>query len=159
MPTPASAFPQFHGRLLLVDDDPINLEVGCGLLGLMGCDVRVASHGEEALTLARQQDFDLILMDCQMPMMDGWTATRRLRAMEREGQWPPTAIVGMTAYSTPEEQQRCREAGMNGVLAKPFNEKQLMALLEAWLGEPVPLPREAEAAGASDRQDQQPALT
>ncbi|MBS1189009.1 MAG: signal transduction histidine kinase [Rhodocyclaceae bacterium] len=130
------SLPQFPGRLLLVDDDEINLEVGRGLLELMGCQVQLARDGEEALAMAGQHDFDLILMDCQLPVVDGWTAARRLREIERERNLPPTAIVAMTSYNMPEEQRRCAEAGMNDVLTKPFDESQVITLLRAWLGDP-----------------------
>lgn len=133
---PSSALPKFSGSLLLVDDDAVNREAGRGLLELMGCQVKVAQDGAEALALARQHDFDLILMDCQLPVIDGWTATRRLREMEREKNLPPTAIVAMTAYDMPDEMRRCSEAGMNDILTKPFDEKQVVTLLRAWLGDP-----------------------
>ena len=133
---PSPALPKFSGSLLLVDDDAVNREAGRGLLELMGCQVRVAQDGAEALALARQHDFDLILMDCQLPVIDGWTAARRLREMEREKNLPPTAIVAMTAYDMPDEMRRCAEAGMNDVLTKPFDEKQVVTLLRAWLGDP-----------------------
>lgn len=134
---PSSALPKFSGSLLLVDDDAINREVGQGLLELMGCQVRIACDGEEALALARRYDFDLILMDCQLPVMDGWTAARRLRELERERNLPPTAIVAMTSCNVPEELAQCTEAGMNDILAKPFDESRVIALLRAWLGDPA----------------------
>ncbi|MGE5490748.1 MAG: ATP-binding protein [Actinomycetota bacterium] len=135
--TGSTHLPKFSGKLLLVDDDAINREAGRGLLELMGCRVQVAENGEEALALAQKHDYDLILMDCQLPLVDGWTATRRLRELERENNLPPTAIVAMTSYNMPEELQRCTEAGMNDILTKPFDETRVVTLLRAWLGDPA----------------------
>ncbi|MDE2586591.1 MAG: response regulator, partial [Betaproteobacteria bacterium] len=81
-------------------------------------------------------DFDLILMDCQMPVMDGLTASRELRRREQEQHRTPSAIIALTANSFAEDRQRCLAAGMNGFLPKPFNESDLVKLLQDWLGAP-----------------------
>ncbi len=131
------ALPRFDGKLLLVDDNTTNREAGKGLLELLGCRVTTAGNGHEAITLARSGDFDMILMDCRMPVLDGYRATREIRRLEQAGRITPVAIVGLTANSAQEDLQRCLDSGMNAVLNKPFNEHQLISLLTAWLGHPV----------------------
>ena len=130
------ARPRFNGSVLLVEDNLTNQEVTQGLLQLLGCQVRVAGNGEEALACLEGEDFDLILMDCQMPVMDGLTASRELRRREQEQHRSPTAIIALTANSFAEDRQRCLAAGMNGFLPKPFNESDLVTLLQDWLGAP-----------------------
>ncbi|HJW02054.1 MAG TPA: response regulator, partial [Azospira sp.] len=130
------ARPHFRGSVLLVEDNLTNQEVTQGLLQLLGCRVRVAGNGEEALACVEGEDFDLILMDCQMPVMDGLAASRELRRREQEQHRSPTAIIALTANSFAEDRQRCLAAGMNGFLPKPFNESDLVKLLQDWLGAP-----------------------
>ena len=137
-PAPGHApLPRFQGKLLLVDDNPTNCEAGKGLLELLGCLVVTAGNGQEAIALASSGDFDMILMDCRMPVVDGYQATQAIRRLEQGGRITPVAIIGLTANSAHEEQQRCLEAGMNTVLSKPFNDAQLIQLLGAWLGQPA----------------------
>ena len=131
---PPVATPRFKARILLVDDQPTNLEVGRGLLEILGCDVSVASDGHRFLQLACSNDFDLILMDCQMPGMDGCEATLALRKQEEVRRLPPTAIIALSADDAPETQRRCTEAGMNGFLKKPLREDALISVLREWLG-------------------------
>lgn len=128
--------PRFHGKVLLVEDNLTNQEVTRGLLQVFGCQVEVANHGREALEKWAERDFDLILMDCQMPVMDGLTASRELRQREIQAGRLPTAIIALTANSFAEDRQRCLAAGMNGFLPKPFDELALVALLTDWLGPP-----------------------
>ncbi|QXI26959.1 hybrid sensor histidine kinase/response regulator [Pseudomonas vanderleydeniana] len=122
--------PQRRSRILLVEDNPVNQLVAKGMLGKLGCEVSVAAHGGEALSQLEQQDFDMVLMDCNMPVMDGYEASRQIR---RSGRWPNLPIVALTANAMPEERERCRAAGMSDYLAKPFRREELMALLELWV--------------------------
>ncbi|HRE18746.1 MAG TPA: ATP-binding protein [Rhodocyclaceae bacterium] len=124
---------RFNAKILLVDDQPTNLEVGRGLLELLGCEVTVASDGHRFLQLACSRDFDLILMDCQMPGMDGAEATIALRQQEEVRRLPPTAVIALSADDAPETQRRCIEAGMNGFLKKPLREEALIGVLRDWL--------------------------
>ncbi|QWT45823.1 response regulator [Azospira inquinata] len=148
---------RYSGRVLLVEDNPVNQEVTRGLLEYCGCAVVVVGDGQEALDTWEQGDFDLILMDCQMPVMDGYTAARSLRERERQSGRAPTAVIALTANSYPEDRQRCLAAGMNGFLCKPFSEEQLRALLDGWLareeggeGAPAPATLEGEGLGAGN---------
>jgi signal transduction histidine kinase/CheY-like chemotaxis protein len=122
--------PQRRGRVLLVEDNPVNQLVAKGMLGKLGCEVIVAGHGGEALDQLEQSEFDLVLMDCNMPVMDGYEASRQIR---RSGRWPQLPIVALTANAMSEERERCRAAGMSDYLAKPFRREELAALLDLWV--------------------------
>ncbi len=125
-----SLSPQRRGRVLLVEDNPVNQLVAKGMLGKLGCEVIVAGHGVEALDQLEQSEFDLVLMDCNMPVMDGYEASRQIR---RSGRWPQLPIVALTANAMSEERERCRAAGMSDYLAKPFRREELAALLDLWV--------------------------
>ncbi|SDU98897.1 hybrid sensor histidine kinase/response regulator [Pseudomonas mucidolens] len=120
----------FRARILLVEDNPVNQLVAKGMLGKLGCEVIVAAHGGEALKLLEEHRFDMVLMDCNMPVMDGYEASRQIR---RSGRWPELPIVALTANALSEERERCRAAGMNDYLAKPFRREELNALLDLWV--------------------------
>jgi CheY-like chemotaxis protein len=117
-------------RLLLVEDEPVNREVVLGLIGEWGLVVDTAEDGAQALERARRQSYDLILMDMQMPVMDGLEATRRLRRQPATARVP---IVAMTANAFAEDRQRCLEAGMNDFLVKPVDPDTLYQTLRHWL--------------------------
>ena len=122
--------PLRRGRVLLVEDNPVNQLVAKGMLGKLGCEVTTAAHGGEALDQLEQREFDLVLMDCNMPVMDGYEASRQIR---RSGRWPQLPIVALTANAMSEERERCRAAGMSDYLAKPFRREELAALLDLWI--------------------------
>ncbi|WP_440973063.1 response regulator [Pseudomonas koreensis] len=119
-----------RGKVLLVEDNPVNQLVAKGMLGKLGCDVVVAAHGGEALDQLEHDEFDLVLMDCNMPVMDGYEASRQIR---QSGRWPHLPIVALTANAMSEERERCRAAGMSDYLAKPFRREELAALLDQWI--------------------------
>ncbi|MEG1042321.1 MAG: response regulator, partial [Pseudomonas sp.] len=119
-----------RARILLVEDNPVNQLVAKGMLAKLGCDVSVAAQGAEALEHLEQAPFDLVLMDCNMPVMDGYEASRKIR---QSGRWPHLPIVALTANALPEERERCRVAGMNDYLAKPFRREELLALIDHWV--------------------------
>jgi len=123
-----------RGRILLVEDNPVNQLVAKGMLAKLGCEVAIAAHGAEALEQLEEGHFDLVLMDCNMPVMDGYEASRRIR---QSGRWPNLPIVALTANAMPEERERCRAAGMNDYLAKPFRREELEALIDHWAPPPV----------------------
>lgn len=118
-----------RGRILLVEDNPVNQLVAKGMLAKLGCETSVAAHGAEALEQLEKEQFDLVLMDCNMPVMDGYEASRRIR---QSGRWPNLPIVALTANAMPEERERCRAAGMNDYLAKPFRREELEAMIDHW---------------------------
>lgn len=131
-PTPqaSDSLEQRRARVLLVEDNPVNQMVAKGMLAKLGCEVLVASHGGEALEQLEQEPIDLVLMDCNMPVMDGYEATRRIRL---NGRWPELPVIALTANALSDERERCRAAGMNDYLAKPFRREELATLLENWL--------------------------
>jgi len=117
-------------RLLLVEDNPTNQEVAIGILEELGCrSVEVAEDGREALSALGRADFDLVLMDCQLPDMDGYEVCRRIRTGGEKVHRPDVPIVAMTAHALPGDRERCLEAGMNDYLAKPIDPAELERVL------------------------------
>jgi CheY-like chemotaxis protein/HPt (histidine-containing phosphotransfer) domain-containing protein len=131
--------------ILVVEDNEVNQEVAVSLLASRGHHVQVAQNGLEALDAIERHEFDIVLMDCHMPVMDGYEATRQIR--RRPGASGRVPIVAMTANALPQERDRCLTAGMNDYLAKPFRAKDLEAILGRWLtkAEPIPDPQEPGA--------------
>ncbi|XHS77413.1 response regulator [Burkholderiaceae bacterium UC74_6] len=116
-------------RILLVEDNPINQQVACAFLSVGQLEVDVASNGIEAIERIKSSHYDAVLMDVQMPEMDGLTATRLIRSLPQGAQLP---IIAMTAGATERDMQECLAAGMNAHLGKPINPKELVATLLIW---------------------------
>jgi len=112
-------------RVLLVEDYPANILVATTMLGFLGCDYEVATTGKEALAKIKAHHFDYILMDVQMPEMDGYEATRRLREWEAETGRPRHHVIGITAHALKGDRQKCLDAGMDDYLSKPFYKEAL----------------------------------
>ncbi len=125
-----SAAGGYRLRVLVAEDNPINQKVATSMLHKIGCDADVAGNGQEALDLLRAQSYDMVLMDCQMPMMDGFEATTAIRSGETGGTRVP--IVAMTAHAMPSDRERCLAAGMNDFLTKPISVEQLRAMIARW---------------------------
>ena len=125
------AVPDAPLRLLVVDDNAVNRELVCALLEPFDVDIETASDGVEAVDAVASRAFDLILMDVQMPNMDGLTATRRIRAAAAPGS-PRVPIIALTANVLPEQIARCREAGMDDHLGKPISPARLLDVLARW---------------------------
>jgi len=121
-------------RVLVAEDNAINQTLLSLQLEALGVSSRIVANGAEALTALQEETFALILMDCQMPEMDGYEATRRIR--ESGSQSQPIPIVGITASAIQEDLDRCYAAGMNAVLSKPYREEQLREALARWLPKP-----------------------
>ncbi len=119
----------FHGKVLLAEDNPVNQEVAKAMLAKLGLDTVVAHDGKQALDLIQNNQYDLVLMDCQMPNMDGFEATARIRQ-----QFGAThTIIALTANATEDDRKRCIEGGMNDFLSKPYTIDQLRQKIHHWL--------------------------
>jgi CheY-like chemotaxis protein len=117
-------------RVLVVEDDFVNQKVILGMLRKLGFTPDLAINGQEAVEMLRDQDYDLVLMDCHMPVLDGISATRQIR--EEEQPERHVHIVALTAYTTDNAEARCREAGMDDFLSKPISIAVLTNLFERW---------------------------
>ena len=115
-------------RVLLAEDNPVNQQVAVAMLVKRGHEVHVAGNGREAVDAVRERDYDVVLMDVQMPELDGFEATAAIRAMDKGKDLP---IIGLTAHALSGERERCLSRGMTDYLAKPFKAHELFALVEA----------------------------
>lgn len=120
-------------RILLVEDNPINQEVAAALLEEWGCRVTLAENGQEAVRAHTGDPYELILMDCQMPVMDGFEATQAIREFERGG--PRTPIIALTAHAMQGDREKCLDVGMDGHVTKPLDEFELHKVMLAHLPE------------------------
>jgi PAS domain S-box-containing protein len=130
---PVSTEEREKARLLLAEDDPITRKVIGMMLQKSDFDIDIAEHGLQAVELWEKGNYDLILMDVQMPHMDGFAATSSIREKERENDGH-TLIVAMTAHAFPEDEIRCRAAGMDAYISKPIDMKQCITLIEDLIG-------------------------
>ncbi len=129
----APSIAQLSGRVLLVEDNPVNQELALAMMNMMGCTVDIAFNGPQALEACDQSRFDVILMDCQMPGMDGFEATAIIRRHEAEKNLPRTPIVAITANALQGDRNSCLAAGMDDYLSKPFSFNQLREMLTRWI--------------------------
>ena len=120
-------------RVLLVEDNFVNQLICQEMLVGLGLDAAIADNGREALRALEDNVYDLVLMDCQMPEMDGYEATRVIRAREQAQQQPRLPILALTAHAMVGDRERCLEAGMDDYVTKPFRYEDIKALLERWL--------------------------
>lgn len=123
----------FQGNILLVEDNLINQQVALGILQLQGFNVTVANNGREALNASALTAFDLVLMDCHMPEMDGFEATRAFRAREQASGSKPLPIIALTANAMAQDRQACLDVGMDDHLSKPFSMLALKEMLGRWM--------------------------
>ena len=131
-------------RILLAEDNPVNQKVARGALEKMHCRVEIVSNGADAVAAWTRNVYDLILMDCQMPVMDGYQAARAIRSREPPGTHIP--ILALTADAMSGAEQECLDAGMDGYLTKPLERRRLAACLERLLGLSAPAPFAAAPA-------------
>ena len=128
-PQPPSSAENGTGlRILMAEDNAINQRVGQLILKRAGFTVDLVNDGRQALEAHRQTPYDLILMDCQMPVMDGFEASRNIRSLDR----PQPVIIAVTANALLGEREKCLEAGMDDYLSKPFQADQLVSLIKKW---------------------------
>ncbi|NGZ06311.1 MAG: response regulator [Magnetococcales bacterium] len=131
--------PWIGGQILLVEDNELNQEVARGILAMVGCQVEVAINGVEALSKVATGTHDLVLMDVQMPVMDGFEATRRIRSELHKESLP---IIAMTANAMSGDRDLCLKAGMNDYVTKPIEPRLLYEVLQRWM--PTPADQEVE---------------
>ena len=145
----ASIASLYHGdgRVLLAEDNPANAEVATGILGKMGLQVDIAANGDDALSLLAQKPYDLVLMDLQMPKVDGFEVTRRLRASGPDAVNREVPVIAMTARVMQDDRERCFAAGMNGHLRKPVSPRELAQVLHHWLPQGAAVSPVAHARG------------
>jgi PAS domain S-box-containing protein len=127
MPVPAETA---NGRVLVAEDNEVNQRVVAGMLAQLGYDVDLAQDGRQAVEMVRAGHYDIVLMDCQMPVLDGFAATREIRAAQ--GPSSTTPIIALTASALTSDEQRCRAAGMDDFLSKPLRREALAAMLRGW---------------------------
>lgn len=120
-------------RVLLVEDNPVNLHVAQKLLALIGVDHDVAKNGKEAIRQLHENSYNAVLMDCMMPVMDGYSATQEWRRIESEKGSERVPILAMTANAMAGDRQKCLDAGMDDYMAKPLNKQLLEQMLKRWL--------------------------
>jgi CheY-like chemotaxis protein/HPt (histidine-containing phosphotransfer) domain-containing protein len=140
-------------RILLVEDNQINVVVAKGLIELYGPTVEVAEHGEVALDMLKKHDYNMVFMDCQMPVMDGYECTRRIRE-DTSGLFDPDIpIVAMTANAMRGDKEKCLAVGMNDYLAKPVETEGIQQALNKWVGaEEIIIMNTPNTEAASDDQ-------
>jgi len=124
-------------QVLLVEDNPVNRTLTRRLLEKLGCQVVTANDGEAAEAIYPRHAFDVVFMDCMMPRVDGFEATRRLRRWERDNGKHPVPVVALTASAMEQDEEKCRAAGMDSFLAKPVNLEMLRAVLEQYVKAPA----------------------
>ena len=156
-PAPTSNRRKFRARILLVEDNPVNQRVATRILQKCDHDVTGADNGRMALEIMEQKSFDLVLMDVQMPEMDGFEATKCIR---ESGRWRDLPIIAMTAHAMKGDRERCLEAGMDDYVTKPVKAKELQQMVDKWTPASQ-VPVDAEAAGehplgSNDEHDHRP---
>jgi len=123
-----------EGHVLLVEDNPVNQIVATKMLEKAGLHLAVEKNGKDALNRLKQpHDFDLVLMDCQMPVMDGYEATQELRAFEEKNSMHRLPVIAMTANAMQGDKEKCLAAGMDDYVSKPVNQQALKDTLAKWL--------------------------
>lgn len=122
---------ELQGMVLLAEDNPVNQQVALAMLQSMGLQIELAANGKEAYQMVQDKHYDLVFMDCQMPVMDGYEATTLIRQLPDER--GNLSIVAMTANALSDDRKKCLDVGMDDFLSKPFSLAQLRAILEKWL--------------------------
>jgi signal transduction histidine kinase/CheY-like chemotaxis protein/sensor domain CHASE-containing protein len=130
-PAPGPATGHLGLRVLLVEDNPVNQQVAVAMLEQLGCQVTVAGDGVEGVRAFEAGHFEVVLMDCQMPTLDGYGATARIRAFEKTVDRSRTPVVALTANALEGDREKCLQAGMDAYLTKPFSQNQLRRALES----------------------------
>ena len=121
-------------KILLVEDNHINQMVASQMMEKLGHNVSCANDGAQALDKLEKEEFDLIFMDCQMPVMDGYQAAGKIKERRQEGSMKDTPVIAFTAHAMQGDKQKCIDAGMDGYISKPVDEDQLKSVIAQWTG-------------------------
>jgi signal transduction histidine kinase/DNA-binding response OmpR family regulator len=149
---------QFNARVLVAEDYPANQILVSRFLENFGCCVKIVSNGAEAIEAFKQESYDIIFMDCQMPIMDGYQTTMEIRRLESEAELPShIPIIALTAHALAGDKERCLDSGMDEWVTKPFTRKELNAVLQQWLPETLTTICVSENEAGSELH-QQPAI-
>jgi len=150
---------KFAANVLVAEDVEINQKIVTEMLQILGCKVSIASNGREANDLIKNAEFDLVLMDCQMPVMDGFEATLAIRAYEKEKRKKPIPIIALTAGTTREDQERCISVGMSDYISKPFGVDDVKGALQKYCSRTLGLelrkdqPEDSESITLTESED------
>lgn len=142
-------------RILVAEDNPVNQQVAIRMLAKLGCRADVAANGREAVLMHGKEAYHLVLMDCEMPELDGYQTTAQIRAMETGRRRTP--IIALTSHSTQSEQEKCLAAGMDDFITKPVQPQLLEKVMERWLQSAAVQPAFAEP-GKNDELEEVQAL-
>lgn len=153
-PAPAPITPSITGTVLVAEDNLVNQEVAKAMLAKLGMTATIANDGKEAVDLINKNQYDIILMDCQMPVMDGLEATSVIRA-----QFSSIPIIALTANATEDDRTLCINAGMNDFLSKPYSIEQLQQKITAWLPQEKLNKTNELEAGSTEQQDEISAMS
>lgn len=143
-PTNSAIARSLSGKVLLAEDNPVNQAVAIGMLEHLGLSVDIAENGEEAVNKAARDSYDAVLMDCQMPVLDGFEASKQIRNAEKGTSCEPIPIIAVTANALKGDREACLAAGMNEYLSKPFTSEQLHSVLGLFLPSSPWSPMEAQ---------------
>ncbi len=149
-----NAYPSIGAHVLLAEDNLINQDVALNMLENFGCTVKVVSNGIAALDLLKEESFDIVLMDCQMPIMDGLVATRRLRGFG--GEFTELPVIALTANVMQGDKEKCLESGMNGYISKPVKQEELYRSVCHWLDQSIVEKNIIESAQSASECDSNP---
>ena len=117
---------------LLCEDNEVNVKVASMILKRLNFDIDVAENGQEALNKFLHVKYDIIFMDCMMPIMDGFEATKRIREIEKKNESEPILIVALTANANEEDKQKCYDSGMNDFISKPIKKEIIKEVVDRW---------------------------
>lgn len=122
-------------KILLCEDNEVNMRVAAMILKRLNLNIDYAENGQEAINKFMHVKYNMILMDCMMPVIDGYQATREIRKIEKENKMSRTAIVALTANATEEDRQKCLEAGMDDFIPKPIKREFIEEKINKWIDE------------------------